>query len=209
MIISYSKNFIFIKSRKTAGTSVQVALSAACGPGDIITGPRIDPASGDYGLHRNADRFGSEDHHPTAAAVRAFVGEEMWRESLTFTFVRNPWDLLVSRYYFDLSEREDPADCFAEWAFDYLMGPLHARDRLEPYACIGGEIVVDLVGRYERLAVDFRLICDRIGIPGVELGRYRSQFRAGSGYRQYYSPELRDLVGEKFLTELQLFGYEF
>jgi len=36
-IISYNKNFIFIKSRKTGGTSMEIALSKFCGAEDIIT----------------------------------------------------------------------------------------------------------------------------------------------------------------------------
>lgn len=37
MIASYKCNFIFIKTRKTAGTSVELALGEHCGPDDIIT----------------------------------------------------------------------------------------------------------------------------------------------------------------------------
>lgn len=37
MIISYGNQFIFVKTRKTAGTSVEIALSAVCGDLDIIT----------------------------------------------------------------------------------------------------------------------------------------------------------------------------
>jgi hypothetical protein len=37
MILSYSKRFLFIKTRKTGGTSVEVVLSHICGDSDIIT----------------------------------------------------------------------------------------------------------------------------------------------------------------------------
>ena len=37
MIISHARSFIFIKTRKTAGTSVEVYLSQHCGPEDVIT----------------------------------------------------------------------------------------------------------------------------------------------------------------------------
>ena len=38
MIISHKHKFIFFKTRKTAGTSLQIALSEFCGSDDIITG---------------------------------------------------------------------------------------------------------------------------------------------------------------------------
>ena len=37
MIISHKNKFIYIKARKVAGTSVEIALSALCGKDDIIT----------------------------------------------------------------------------------------------------------------------------------------------------------------------------
>jgi hypothetical protein len=37
MIVSYTHNYIFIKTVKVAGTSVEMALSCDCGPRDIIT----------------------------------------------------------------------------------------------------------------------------------------------------------------------------
>ena len=37
MIISHEHKFIFLKTRKTAGTSIELALSGLCGPDDIIT----------------------------------------------------------------------------------------------------------------------------------------------------------------------------
>jgi hypothetical protein len=46
MIVSHEHKFIFLKSKKTAGTSIELALSQLCGPSDILTPlTRIDEAS--------------------------------------------------------------------------------------------------------------------------------------------------------------------
>jgi hypothetical protein len=37
MIASFSRNFIFLKTRKTGGTSIEMALAPHCAPGDIVT----------------------------------------------------------------------------------------------------------------------------------------------------------------------------
>ena len=37
MIVSHDRRFIFVKTSKTAGTSVEMQLSVFCGPDDIVT----------------------------------------------------------------------------------------------------------------------------------------------------------------------------
>ncbi len=37
MIVSHEHKFIFIKTRKTAGTSIEIGLSKYCGPMDVIS----------------------------------------------------------------------------------------------------------------------------------------------------------------------------
>lgn len=49
MILSHDWRFIHLKTHKTAGTSVELSLSALCGPLDIITptwGPEEDQRLG-------------------------------------------------------------------------------------------------------------------------------------------------------------------
>ena len=42
MIVSHAHKFIFIKTKKTAGTAIEAALSELCGPDDVITPYRAE-----------------------------------------------------------------------------------------------------------------------------------------------------------------------
>ena len=54
MIISHKYRFIFVKTLKTAGTSIEVFLSQHCGPDDVVTPilPHVEPH-----LPRNHDGY--------------------------------------------------------------------------------------------------------------------------------------------------------
>ncbi len=81
VIASHSHRFIFLKTRKTAGTSVEIALSKVCGPDDVIT--EISPE--DEALRRAAGGRGPQNfespplprkayNHMGAKATRELVG---------------------------------------------------------------------------------------------------------------------------------------
>ncbi len=50
MIISHEHKFIFLKTKKTAGTAIEAALSELCGPTCVITPYREESESDRKGL---------------------------------------------------------------------------------------------------------------------------------------------------------------
>ncbi len=68
MIVSHQHRFVFLKTRKTAGTSVEIALSKICGPDDIIS--RISPE--DEELRAAAGGRGPQNHESPPLVRRAF-----------------------------------------------------------------------------------------------------------------------------------------
>jgi hypothetical protein len=107
MIISHRHEFIYLKARKVAGTSVEVALAKHCGDADIVTpvagfNPKWDEAEYD---HPGRTQPGYRRHSPLAT-VRKRVGRILWHTYFKFAVVRNPWDLVVSQYHW--ATRNDP-----------------------------------------------------------------------------------------------------
>lgn len=82
MILSHDWRFLFLKTRKTAGTSVEIALSRICGPLDVIT--PISPADQ---AQRNKDSgtlprnylLGGIPAPPPGAAPEAHFAQHMQR----------------------------------------------------------------------------------------------------------------------------------
>lgn len=104
MIISASREFIFIHLEKCGGTSVETALEPYLHWSDMIIGSTDFGESYQQLLH---NRFGVQEvrknmlwKHSTAKDIRCFVGPEIWDNFIKISVVRNPVDLIVSLYSF-------------------------------------------------------------------------------------------------------------
>ena len=225
MILSHSRKFIFIKSAKTAGTSLEAALSNYCGGADVVT------PLGDYDFNRDetgkwvhkAMNAGDYQQHDWAVTIRGKVGTAIWTEYFKFSIARNPWDRVVS--LFTWKARNDPtlrprknllnrlglpSDEFKETRerfADFVRGSWETNDR---FYVSGDELCVDFVIRYEALADDTLHVCRCIGVPPIELPRLKSGFRPGHRhYSEYYDETTKAIVAERHGNDLRLFGYRF
>ena len=125
MIISYKYKFIFIKTARTAGTSIEVYLSKYCGPKDILT-PfsllEIDHIPRNYKgffnpipeiikisqtnnkkklkeIKKTIKDFLAKkkfEHHTPAWLVKERISGKIWKNYFKFCVERNPWDKVVS-----------------------------------------------------------------------------------------------------------------
>jgi len=93
MILSHKYKFIFVKTFKTAGTSIEVFLSQLCGPLDIVTPikPHVEPY-----VTRNYEGY---INHMPAADIRDRIDPHVWCEYFKFCVERNPWDKTLSHYH--------------------------------------------------------------------------------------------------------------
>jgi len=100
MIISHRHKFIFLKPRKVAGTSVEVALARHCGEDDIVTPiGAFNPKWDDDPYAHPGKKWPGYGRHATLLRVRKRLGREVWDAYFKFAITRNPWDLVVSQYH--------------------------------------------------------------------------------------------------------------
>ena len=211
MIISHKHKFIFFKTRKTAGSSIQVELAKYCSQNDIITGQYrqgVDDNRHFTGL--NMDKFYTNHPHPTLKETKAFLGNDIWDSYFKFAFVRNPFDIAVSRYFWTKKGKsnvvqETSIDDFKVW----INGGLLSEDSLIQYTCDFGKIDLDFIGYYENLQNDYNFICSKIGLPSKDLPKLKSGYRDENYYTRYYDDTAINIVGKFYEKDLEIFDYKF
>lgn len=218
MIVSHRYRFIFIKCKKTAGTSIEIALSSILGDNDIITpinefdeklrsqlcyrGPQnyLDERSGEQIFY----------NHMPAMEIRDRLGEKIWNDYYKFCFVRNPWDRIISHYYWHYREDKTPIPSIAEFIRWLDAGRISRYDNFRLYT-IDGKISVDRIGRYENIEQDLKMIGAEIGLPVLpELPRAKGNYRSDRRhYREILSGEEREAIRRLCEIEIEHFGYQF
>ena len=213
MIASHTHRFIFLKTRKTAGTSVEIALSKVCGPDDVIT--EISPE--DEELRRAAgglppQNFASPPlprkayNHMGAKATRELVGEQAWAAYFTFAIERNPWDAVVSLYFWKYKDRAELPD-FEAYVDEIWIEQLSNNRRLYR---IRGQMALDRVLRYENLDQELTDVWGQLDLPGTpDLPRAKGNARPAGHYRELYTDASRARVASVFADTIEAFGYEF
>ncbi len=214
MIVSHEHKFIFLKTRKTAGTSVEIALSRHCGRDDIITAT----SPGEEELRREYGGRGPQNHdlgnrllysHMKASRARRLVGPEVWGSYFKFTVERNPWDTVVSSYSWVTRERSGRPRKRPTLTFEEFLERVPTMRWNSPIYRIRGEVAVDKVCLYESLADDLEEVRQRLGMPPLELPHAKGGFRDERHYRAYYRPEDVEKVRTWFADTIETFGYDF
>lgn len=67
-------------------------------------------------------------------------------------------------------------------------------------------ILADFVGRHDRLAEDFAVVARTVGLD-AELPHLLASARGD--YRDFYDERLAAMVGERYRTDAEVFGYSF
>jgi len=237
IIISHKYKFIFIKTGKTAGTSIEVYLSRYCGKDDIVT-PIFPKVEGHE--PRNYESLFNPfiemlmfiekgkirkirttilqllkrqkfKNHLSAKRIKSRIPTDIWNNYYKFCFERNPWDKTLSQYFM-LRHRSNNKLTFEEYMNQEKLFP----HNFHIYSDIEQEnVIVDYIGKYENLNSELSNIFSKLGIPfegSLKVkakGNYRKDRRP---YQEFYKEKYEKYikkVEKSFEKEIRLLNYNF
>ncbi|WP_298976327.1 hypothetical protein [uncultured Roseobacter sp.] len=242
MIVSHKHKFIFVKNRKVAGTSMEVALAKICGPDDILSSdvPERGRIGRDDVLEAHArnyegtfnplneirldmrpaavarvirDRLQRHRYysHMRAASIKARIGAEIWDSYYTFCFERNPWDKMVSFYFWYNRLNDAPVDLNT-----FVCGKMAGRTVDQKYPTdwdrytLQNRVIVDDVFDFSDLSGNLATALGRAGvapevIASVELPRAKTHTRAENPEKLSAASDA--VVRRIFAHEIKHFDY--
>ena len=166
--------------------------------------------------------------HYTAREWREIYGGKVWNSCFKFSFVRNPWDRLVSWWSLVDNSRNfnaQPPNAFFAYvleratSFEEFLLRCDAeifdrdgrknifRNQIDYLAGDADELIVDFVGRFERLQESFNEISIRLGRAPIELPQNNASHHAA--YTDYYTPVTAEIVAKRYARDIEQFGYRF
>ena len=171
------RNTLFIHVPRTAGTSMERNWFLGKGGHETIR------------------------EYPEAKANGAF----------SFSFVRNPWDRFVSAYFIqnhfvpDFANFNDYIDknCREDYPYANVYN-IHFLPMTYFLLDEDGKIGVDFVGRYENLRADWEYVTNKMEVEN-DLQHLRKSEHAP--YKECYTRESWDIIGNLYAYDIELFGY--
>ena len=236
MLISHKNQFIYTKTEKTAGTSIESYFEKFCMPEDEweFSHARDEYVSteGIIGYRGNDARGKKWVNHMSALEIRNKIGNSIWNSYFKFCVIRNPFDKLISGFFFveeqkrqrsfaqNLKSRakkvigkSEPIDCIkGENSIARFRswlsngGSIIDRDKY----LINREICVDYFIRYEDLGNGIKHVCDLLNIPfePERIPSLKSGLRNRKiPLREFYDDQTIQIVIGLYEFEIEKFGY--
>jgi hypothetical protein len=155
-------------------------------------------------------------------------------EFFVFTFVRNPWERLVSTFFYIMkggraeidARRRDLILSKYQGDFRRFVQDIeswinireadsiypdqfipHFRPQSEFILDNDGFNMIDFIGRVENIEQDFKLLCAALSVDAVKLPK--SNRSSHGRYQKYYDDKSKDIVAEYYAKDIELFRYQF
>ena len=228
VLISHRKSFIYIKTAKTASTSVEAYFEKYClDPNEKYEQIHLRQINiSEFGIigYRGAGKSDNRFfNHMSASEIKDRIGDDKFNKYFKFCVIRNPYDKMVSKYFMFRKMNDNKYESFKDFCIRTDCF------NLEIYS-INNKPVCDYYIRYENLYEDIKKVCNILNIEFnlKDLPSYYSskekyysyiehkyislrqkECKNPKDYRKYYDEEIKKIVYEKHKKEFELWNYDF
>lgn len=214
MNVSLENKFIYIAIPKTGSSSCATSLGKYTTPCNVVLN-RLCITDDDTTTSKLRKQIkltrgclDTTDKHITANELKKKI-KDNYDKYFKFAFVRNPWDRLVSYYFWTNSNKKI---CFEKFIQNQklkktLDGTVRRRNQYEYVVDDKGEVIVDFIGRYENLQKDWNVVCEKIGI--CEKLPWINKRRNKKSYTEFYDDKTMNIVYEMYKKDIEYFEYGF
>ena len=227
VLISHEKELIFIKTVKSASTSVEESLEfhllgVPQGGFGEQTKERVTVDSYVSGRGTFSATRDYIPSHISSKRLLGMLGQERFSSYLKVATVRNPWDQIVSFFWWRLRDRQRLKSLavkapmwfvrlwFAIWFFAN-RSRVRGISFTESLA-VKGRIPSMHIIRFENLESDLKDLLTKLGNPNHidYLPTRKTQHRLRPEiFQHYYFPFVRNIVAKDRARDLANFGYEW
>ena len=203
-MISHKHKCIFIHIPRTAGTSIEEWIEGL-----------------DWW------RIKKETKHLLASQAKE-IYSEYWEDYFKFSFVRNPWDRMVSMLKYSsfygvyVNPQKKHVDC-SKYLEKYgtpitveydhrFYDTKNLNKKQHKPNCVYGNILdedLDFIGKFEDLKKDCSFLKSKLNIDN-DFNIHAEDHKTRSNcYRDYYTEESKNLIGDLYKEDIKFFKYHF
>lgn len=198
MPISHENKIVFVHIPKTGGSSIEKFFN--------IYG---HDNMGDNKIYDENIMFGKNSQHYDYKSILKNSKKEI-SSYFSFCFVRNPWDKMVSEYFY-LRKSKNFKISFKDFVFSIknqkTQGKTHFAEQISFICDKDNKILVDFVGRFENFKKDFKHVC-RINNLKIKNIPFENKSEH-ENYTKYYDQETKDIIYKIYKNDIIFLNYEF
>ncbi|ETN95796.1 sulfotransferase family 2 domain-containing protein [Zhouia amylolytica] len=148
------------------------------------------------------------------------VDEKIWNSYYKFTVVRNPWERILSAYFWFNGNKVikssfrnflNKEGLYKKTLTDFSVKEYRGDHLLSQYEfiTINDQIMVDKIIPFENLKIDFFELVKNLGLTSFELPHRKERKKAVSHYSHFFNGEDIELIKDKYSLDIQMLKYKY
>jgi hypothetical protein len=196
-------NFVFVHIPKTGGYTIAEALQLAkCRSRSRIKKNAYQKLPTHARITFGHNRY---DH----LLKNGHINRQFDQEAFKFTFVRNPYDRIVSiwKFYKERGHHKKENEWLVDLSFLEFIGKTKRMWQVNPQVYWTDNVHLNFIGRFENFENDLGVLAD---LMEIELGTIPQLNKTTHNhYSTYYCEHSRKMVESYYKADFEAFGYAY